>query len=117
MVLAAKLGENFFVGNSLPTALLEPGCRLGNRIALVLALRLVVDGSVCNCAGDGIEETFEHADGRRDLAWRHQLDQFVGVLLVCSHNQTILQPQRLTAALVPNGEFRKRMPKWITVCT
>lgn len=54
--------------NSLSTALLEPGFRLGDRFALVLALRLVVDGGVRNCAGDRIEETFEHADGGRDLA-------------------------------------------------
>src|SRR6266446_2695277 len=58
----AKLGENFFVRNSLSTALLEPGFRLGNRFALVLALWFVVDWGVRDSTGDGIEQALEHAD-------------------------------------------------------
>ena len=46
------------MGDSLSTPLLEPGFRLGDRLALVLALWLIVYGSVRDRVGDGIEQTF-----------------------------------------------------------
>jgi hypothetical protein len=86
----AKLGENFFVRNFLSTTLLEPGFRLGDRLALVLALWFVVDWGIRNGACDGVEQTFEHADRCGHLVRGKVLDQFMGVLFVCRHNRAIL---------------------------
>jgi hypothetical protein len=85
-----KIGENFFLRNSLSTTLLEPRFRLGDRLALLFALGFVVDGSGSNGTGDGIEKAFQHADSCRHLARRQLFDQFVGVLLVCRNNRLIL---------------------------
>jgi hypothetical protein len=41
----AKIGENLFVWDSIPAALLEPSFRFGDRLALVPALGFIVDGS------------------------------------------------------------------------
>src|ERR1700722_7512038 len=81
----AELGKDFSVRNSLPAALLEPRLGLGDGLAFFFAFRLVVDGRVRNGAGNGIEQTFKHADCCRDLAWGQSIDEFVGVLLVCGH--------------------------------
>ncbi|MGA3351526.1 MAG: hypothetical protein ABSC33_21055 [Candidatus Sulfotelmatobacter sp.] len=47
-------------------------------------------GAFGDCAGDGIEQAFQHANSRRHLAGSQLLDQFVGVLLVCRHDRDIL---------------------------
>jgi hypothetical protein len=80
-----KIGEDIFMRDSLPIALLEPGLRLGNRVMLVLAFGFVIDWGIRNCAGDGIEETFEHTNRGRDLVRSKVLDQFVGKLFVSRH--------------------------------
>ena len=66
----------------------------------------VVDGGVRNCAGDGVEQALEHADGGGHLVRGKVLDQFVGVLFVCRHNKAILHrdvwpPYSFAVALVP----------------
>jgi hypothetical protein len=63
-----------------------PGCsaiqglRGGNGFALLLGLRLIVEGSIGDGAGDGIEHGLKQADNRKDLAWSHAIDQFVRLL-------------------------------------
>jgi hypothetical protein len=97
----AKLGENFFVRNPLPTALLEPGLRLSDCLTLVLGLGLVVDWGVRNRAGDGVEETLKHADRGGYLVRSKMLDQFVGMLFVCRHNMSILHRDAWHPYLLP----------------
>jgi len=75
------------VRDSLSAALLEPGFRLGNCLALLLTLWLVVDGSVRNRAGDGVEKALKHADRGGHLVRGKVLDQSVSMLFVCCHDK------------------------------
>jgi hypothetical protein len=86
----AKLGENFFLRDSLSTTLLEPGLRLGDCLTLARTLGFVIDWSVRNCARDGIQQAFQHANCGRQLVRRQLFDQFVGMLFICRHNKIIL---------------------------
>lgn len=68
----------------------RPFAGFGESLLVCRCEWFVVDGSVRNCTGDGIEQTFEHANRGGHLVRGKVLDQFVGVLFVCRHNRAIL---------------------------
>jgi hypothetical protein len=70
------------VRDSLPAALVKPSFRLGDGFALVLALWLVVEGSVREGARDRIKHGFKRADHGAELRRGKPLNQFVCVLLL-----------------------------------
>jgi hypothetical protein len=77
-----KVGKDLLVWNGL--VMLRPFARFRERIFLFCRDWFVVNGSVREGPGDGIEHGFEQADDGGELRRRKPLDQFVGLLfLVC----------------------------------
>jgi len=91
--------------------MLRPFASFGEGLLVCHCQWLVVDGSVRNCAGNGVEQTFEHADRGGHLVRGKVLDQFVGELFVCRHNTVILHrdvwhPCSFTVALTTDSSLR-----------
>ena len=63
----------------------QPFARFRESFFFFFRDRFVVNWGVRNRSRDRIKQAFEHADRRRHLTRGQSLDQFVGVLLVCSH--------------------------------
>jgi hypothetical protein len=76
----AEVGEHFFVRNSLTAATLEPILGFGDDLTFLVGLRLIVNGSVRDGAGDGIEHGFEQADDGGNLARGQAFDQLMGLV-------------------------------------
>jgi len=76
----------------------------------------VVNGSIRDRAGDGIEQTFEHANRGRDLVRGKVFDQLVGVLFICCHytiilHRDVLPPYSFAVALPMTPAYDKPMVK------
>ena len=84
----AEIGEHFFVGNPLTAVLLKPSLRLGNGLAFLFGLGFIVEWSVGDGEGRGIEHGFEQADNGGELRRRKPVDQFVGVLFGVGHESS-----------------------------
>jgi len=67
--------------------MLRPFASFGEGLLICSCKRLVVDGGVRNRTGDGVEQTFKHTNRGGHLVGSKVLDQFVGMLFVCSHKR------------------------------
>jgi hypothetical protein len=74
----AELGQHLLVRNALATV---KGVASGSDLTgLVLRHRFIVQGSVGQAAGDGIEDSLEQADHGGKLCRAKPVNEFVGVL-------------------------------------
>jgi len=62
--------------------MLQPFARFRERFFLFRCNWFVVDGSVSDGAGEGIEHGFEQPNDGGELRWRKPLDPFVGLLFL-----------------------------------
>src|SRR5271157_5533276 len=75
-----EVSQDLIVWNGL--VMLRPFARFRERLFLFCCDWFVVDGSVREGPGEGIEHGFEEADNGGELRRRKPLDQFVGLLLL-----------------------------------
>ena len=88
--------------------MLRPFASFRERLLACRGEWFVIHWGVRDHARYGIEQTFQHADGRWYLAGRQLLDQFVRVLFVCRHNRIILHPAGRHTSRLPLREVRSR---------
>ena len=82
----AELGQQLLVRNALATV--EGVASSSDLTGLVLRHRFIVQGSVGEAAGDGIEDSFEQADDGGKLCRGKPVNQVVGVLFSVGHESS-----------------------------
>lgn len=82
----AELGQHLLVRNAL--AAVEGVASSSDLTGLVLRHRFIVQRSVGEAAGDGIEDSFEQADDGGKLCRGKPVNQFVGVLFGVGHESS-----------------------------
>ena len=82
----AELGQHLLVRNALATV--EEVASSSDLTGIVLRHRFIVQGSVGEAAGDGIEDSFEQADDGGKLCRGKPVNQFVGVLFGVGHESS-----------------------------
>jgi hypothetical protein len=64
---------------------LHPSPSFSERFFVVERERLVVEGSICNCAGNRIDHGFKQTSYGRHLVWSKTVDQFLKLVLFLSY--------------------------------
>ena len=82
----AELGQQLLVRNALATV--EGVASSSDLTGFVQRHRFIVQGSVGEAAGNGIEDSFEQADDGGKLCRGKPVNQFVGVLFGVGHESS-----------------------------
>ena len=73
--------------NAFAAVTLEPVTRFGYGLPFLFTLRLIIDGSVAESGGDGIDEGFQETDQGRELHVGQAVDQLVRMLASFVHRE------------------------------